>query len=141
MFRIINISGWIITIFILTDAIISFAESSPPCKLLCNVESEWKDMNKEHLYRYDIDITCEPGSYNEKIERSDDTQGKWDEFLREFKTKIIKSHFDGNRTYINSGRTYNIIGDIKIEKDDNKVSYRIVVNGGVFGEKQQICEK
>ena len=95
------------------------ATPTPSCEVVCNIDTE----------RYGINITCESGTVKQTM--NDSTK---------FEGDIIKVTLKQSRTYENTGNTYQINGDITVDKAANTVSYLITVSGGVFGTSPQVCE-
>ena len=95
------------------------ATPTPSCEVVCNIDTE----------RYGINITCESGTIKQTM--NDSTK---------FEGDIIKVTLKQSRTYENTGNTYQINGNITVDKAADTVSYLITVTGGVFGSVPQVCE-
>lgn len=81
-----------------------------------------------------VEITCESGKYTQTVfsykDWVDENQEVWG------------THFGGERTYEDSGNTYEIKAYAWAEypaEGGIKVRYHVEVTGGVFGETPQTC--
>ena len=95
------------------------ATPTPSCEVVCNIDTE----------RYGINITCESGTIKQTM--NDSTK---------FEGDIIKVTLKQSRTYENTGNTYQINGNITVDKAADTVSYLITVTGGAFGSVPPVCE-
>jgi photosystem II stability/assembly factor-like uncharacterized protein len=80
-----------------------------------------------------IQLTCESGKYTQTV-------FSYDGWVDENK-EVWGTNFGGERTYEDSGNTYEITAYAWEEYGEGavKVRYHIEVTGGVFGETPQIC--
>jgi hypothetical protein len=99
---------------------------TPACVLEC--AGTWVGMGPS----LDIKITCESGE-------STQSMSSW-QTVEEGRGLV--THFEGTRTYENTGNEYKIVANASPYQDKDgslKVKYHVEVTGGIFAETPQTC--
>lgn len=99
----------------------------PPCSVEC--EGSYDPLSQGPSLR--LEITCESGEYAQTVVSWKDVDER----------KKLVTRFEGERTYEDSGNTYEITAYAWQELWEGtwKIRYHIEITGGVFGETPQIC--